>query len=120
VREQESNSNIGHRQKALVAAGEAVLFALGGLVWPPLSLGMVVTVPVTLLEGNLATNDFSKNLRKLERKIDELGHELGQRVDEHIRFDHEPIPPNPETATIEEAEIYKKAVRDAGNRLPRK
>ena len=118
MKEQEHNSNIGHSQKALVASGETVLFALGGLVWPPLFLGMVVTVPATLLEGTLTTNDFSKKLHQLEIDIDKFG----QRVDEHIRSDHddEPIEPNPDTVTPQEIEAYKKAVRDAANKTPQK
>lgn len=115
--ERESNSTISHRQKALVAAGETTLFALGGLIWPPLCLGMIVTVPVTLLEGALTTNDFYRNLHRLEIDIDELG----QRLDEHLRSDDddEPIEPDPKTAIPEEIERHKKRVWDQATQPPR-
>lgn len=57
-----------------------------------------------------------EKVEKRVKGIEKMADELEKRIS---GSDDEPIPPNPETATKEEVEIYKKAVRDAGNRLPR-
>ena len=102
----------------MVTAGETGLFALVGLVFPPAYIGMVVTGAETLRQEHLAIKDTVRKLKQLEKDVEELG----QRVDEHIRSDHddEPIEPNPDTATPQEIEAYKKAVRDAANKTPQK
>lgn len=69
-----------------------------------------------------------KKLDALEKEtnqhLDQLGREidqLGKNVDAHMyeAGDGEPVlPDNPETATPEEIETYRKAVREAGNKSP--
>ena len=51
-------------------------------------------------------DNLEGEIRQLERNVDAHEHEAGGG---------EPIPPNPETATPEEIEAYKKAVREAGS-----
>jgi uncharacterized membrane protein YciS (DUF1049 family) len=112
VKDKESKQRANHTQKCFVAAGETAIFALVGLVFPPAHIGWVVTGAEALRQNHLAIRDTQRKLKLLEKDVDKIE----QKVDEHIYFDHEPIPPNPNTATLKEIEKYKKAVRDAGNK----
>lgn len=101
----------------MVASIETGLFALAGLIFPPAHLGMLVTIPETLRQQALTYKELYEKLRLLEKDINELA----QKVDEHLlshNHNDEPIPPNPETATPEEIEIYKRAVLAAAQQIP--
>lgn len=112
--EREKPDQVAYHIKRMVTAGiETGLFALAGLIYPPAHLGMLVTIPEALRQETLTFKEIYKKLRQIDENI--------RLVDEHLNsHDHndEPIPVNPETATPEEIEAYKKTVLDAAQQPP--
>jgi hypothetical protein len=98
-----------HRKKIRIAATETGLFLAASLIYPPALLGAMVTMSAAFIEVESAIGELQKDVNELDGKISEhaLSHDHG-----------EPIPPNPETATQDEIDAYKRAVLEAANTPP--
>jgi hypothetical protein len=115
-------SKLTHARKAVVAGAETFAFSLLGLVFPPAYFGMIVTVPAAFIEEGLAFRDLNRKFHKMNDHADEQLKRLDDAVsrwDEHEKQCHEPIPPDPETATQKQIEKYKQDVLKAATSPPR-
>ena len=109
---------VSHYQKTMVASGETAIFALAGLLWPPLYWGAAITGLVSIIESKRTSTEIKQTFNDLNQQVDLLI----TKFDNHLHSQHthndEPIPPNPQTATPKEIEAYKKSVRRAASTPP--
>jgi hypothetical protein len=99
-----------HNRKTFIASAETVGFALAGLIYPPATLGCLVTLPEALRQESLAYKALVQNFQQLLTKFDKLEKKFKDHERSSDTSNDEPVPPNLETATDEEISIYKKTI----------